>query len=195
MKTRFYFAIAGALLASAAYSQQTRYYNASPQYTPAPRQYTPAPQQFNYSAANRYATAPGAVVNAPYFDKSYPSQFNRQHYGVDYGTQPGQAVYPSNPGYVVSNNTQQNRDPTQQRVIVQHPGYQAVYGHVTSQLQPGTYVAPGQVIGNTRGGHVHYGENQIVIPKNGWGRGPADATQQQAAQQGWYNPQPSGYSR
>lgn len=199
MKSRFLFS-AGPLILLA-YGQleaaQLRYYNHSPaptQQRSSPAFQTPVPPQYNYSSAYRYAPVSPARTNRDggYFDPGYRKTENRQHLGVDYYVdQRSQRVFPTNEGYVVSNNTRTVKDPEQQRIIVQHPGYQAVYGHVTSSAAVGSAVVPGRSFANVSGSHLHYGENSRTIPQSGWGRAPASTTRSQATEQGWYDPTPS----
>lgn len=141
-------------------------------------------------------------VASPFFDPTYPTDFDRQHLGVDLTAASGSAVVSPVQGYVRVNRTS-HADVNQAYLVIEDMMTETehVLGHISSDLAVETFVSRGERVGTVRPwpnepsrSHVHWGANRRQarpVGSWGWGRAPAAVTEVEAVAQGWVNLNPA----
>ena len=142
------------------------------------------------------ASFPMSVKNIgmKFHDPDYPRCWGAEHAGTDYMAQGGTEVYSVFEGVVHKNFTY--RELMSSFLIIKHwtkdgdvYGY---YGHILSDLENGSRINKGSVIGTVRewdddpsNSHLHFGINDDYLIK-GWGRTP---TGTDPTTKGWSDPE------
>jgi murein DD-endopeptidase MepM/ murein hydrolase activator NlpD len=141
-------------------------------------------------------------ITADFFGSAYAAAQDRQHLGIDVAAPAGSDVVSPVYGEIIFNNTS-IADGWGAYVVIEdfNTGWQHIVGHIASDVEVGSTVAVGEVIGSIRtagtGPHVHWGVNSDVVGAQGfdsadqqwgWGRAPESASISEATDRGWIDP-------